>query len=58
MRKRNLKKQSQFAPAQYSAKSYMKGDYDNKPVSGAEENKAKQSQFQSQSSGFGLLSQE
>jgi len=41
--KNNLKKQSQFAPAQNIAKSYMKGDYDNIPASGAEENKAKQS---------------
>ncbi|HUT45726.1 MAG TPA: hypothetical protein VMX36_05540 [Sedimentisphaerales bacterium] len=41
-----MKKQSQFAPAQNSAKSYVKGDYDNIPASGAEENKAKQSQFQ------------
>jgi hypothetical protein len=41
----NLKKQSQFAPAQNSAKSYVKGDYENKPVPGAKENKANQSQF-------------
>jgi len=42
----HLKKQTQFAVGRNSAKSYMKGDYDNKPASGAEENKAKQSQFQ------------
>jgi len=36
----SLKKQSQFAPAQNSVKSYMKGDYDNKPAGGAEKNKA------------------
>jgi len=28
----DLKKQSQFAPAQDGAKSYVKGDYDNKPA--------------------------
>jgi hypothetical protein len=52
-----LKKQSQFVPARIGAKSYMKGDYDNNPAGGGEKNKANQSQFQSQSSGFGLLSQ-
>jgi len=48
-----LKKQSQFVLAKNSAKSYLKGDYDNKPACGDEENKAnskpnkaKQSQFQ------------
>jgi len=35
-----LKKQSQFAPAPIGVKSFLKGDYDNKPASGAEENKA------------------
>jgi hypothetical protein len=35
-----LKKQSQFAPARMGAKSYMKGDYEDKPARGAEENKA------------------
>ncbi|HUT45807.1 MAG TPA: hypothetical protein VMX36_05945 [Sedimentisphaerales bacterium] len=35
-----MKKQSQFVPARNDANSYMKGDYDNKPASGAEENKA------------------
>jgi len=39
-----LKKQSQFAPAQNGAKSYLKGDYDNKRVCGIAENKANQSQ--------------
>jgi hypothetical protein len=29
--KRNLKKQSQFAPARIGAKSFVKGDYGNKP---------------------------
>jgi len=40
-----LKKQSQFDPAQVGAKSFMKGDYENKPAGGDEKNKAKQSQF-------------
>jgi len=44
--KPKLKKQTQFVPARIGVKSYMKGDYDNKPASGAEENKAKQTQFQ------------
>jgi len=35
-----LKKQSQFAPAPIGVKSFLKGDYDNKPASGAEEYKA------------------
>jgi hypothetical protein len=52
-----LKKQSQFAPAQNSTKSYMKGDYDNKPARGAEENKASQSQSISvECSAFSVLS--
>jgi len=42
MRKGDLKKQSQFAPAQIDAKSYSKGIYGNKPACGAEENKANQ----------------
>jgi hypothetical protein len=33
----NLKKQSQFVPAQMVAKSFVKGDYDNEPARGAEE---------------------
>ena len=37
--------QSQFVPAQMGVKSFMKGNYDNKPAGGAEKNKAKQSQF-------------
>ena len=41
----DLKKQSQSAPAEIGTKSFMKGDYDNKPASGVEENKANQSQF-------------
>ena len=40
-----LKKQSQFAPAQVGAKSFMKGNYDNKSAGGDEKNKPKQSQF-------------
>jgi hypothetical protein len=41
----DLKKQSQFAPARTGAKSFVKGDYGNRPGCGAERNKAKQSQF-------------
>jgi hypothetical protein len=41
----DLKKQTQFALAQVDANSFEKGDYDNKPAHGVEENKAKQSQF-------------
>jgi hypothetical protein len=44
-KKGDLKKQSQFAQAIIGAKSFMKGDYDNKPANDFEENKAKQSQF-------------
>jgi hypothetical protein len=44
-KKGDLKKQSQFALAQVGAKSFMKGDYDNKAAGGDEKNKAKQSQF-------------
>jgi len=40
----DLKKQSQFTPAQIDAKSYSKGFYDNTPACGVEENKANQSQ--------------
>ena len=39
-----LKKQSQFVPGLMSVTSYVKGDYDNMPVAGNDENKAKQSQ--------------
>ena len=39
-KKGDLKKQTQFAPAQMGATSYLKGDYDNKPAGGAYENKA------------------
>jgi hypothetical protein len=42
----DLKKQSQFVSGQNGATSYLKGDYDNKPAGEADENKAKQSQFQ------------
>jgi hypothetical protein len=41
----DLKKQTQFAPAQVDVKSFMKGDYDNKPAGRIEENKANQSQL-------------
>jgi hypothetical protein len=41
----NLKKQSQFEPGLVGATSYLKGDYDRIPLRGAQENKAKQSQF-------------
>ena len=44
-KKGDLKKQSQFAPGKFDAKSYLKGSYENKPAGRAEENKAKQSQF-------------
>ncbi len=46
--KRNLKKQSQFAPVQADVKSYPKGDYGNKPTFGAKKTKPikpNQSQF-------------
>ncbi|HUT46912.1 MAG TPA: hypothetical protein VMX36_11550, partial [Sedimentisphaerales bacterium] len=43
-KKGDLKKQTQFAPDEIGAKSFVKGDYVNKPACGAEENKAKQSQ--------------
>ena len=42
--KGGLKKQSQFAPALMGTTSYARKDYDDKPRSGAAENKAKQSQ--------------
>ena len=42
----DLKKQSQFAAAHLAAKPLMKGDYDNNPPAGVEENKANQSQSQ------------
>ena len=44
----DLKKQSQFAPGIIGAKSFVKGDYDNNPDSGVEENKANQSQFKTE----------
>jgi hypothetical protein len=40
-----LKKQSQFVPGLIGVKPFVKGDYDNMPAYGVEENKAKQSQF-------------
>ncbi|MGB2864109.1 MAG: hypothetical protein WBC05_12340, partial [Sedimentisphaerales bacterium] len=44
-KKVDLKKQSQYAPAEVGATSYLKGDYENISAGGAEENKANQSQF-------------
>jgi len=41
----DLKKQSQLSVAHISVNSLEKGDYDNNPVHGAEENKPNQSQF-------------
>ena len=41
----DLKKQSQYTPEQMGVTSLMKGDYDNNPAGGDEENKADQSQF-------------
>jgi hypothetical protein len=40
-----LKKQSQFSEGKIDVKSYMKGDYGNNPLCGAQKNKAKQTQF-------------
>ena len=40
----DLKKQSQYAPAQIGAMSLSKGDYDNNPAGRIKENKANQSQ--------------
>jgi hypothetical protein len=42
----DLKKQSQFVPGQNVATSCLKVDYENKQAIGADENKAKQTQFQ------------
>ena len=44
-KKGDLKKQTQFAPAKFGAKSYLKREYENNPAGDVEENKAKQSQF-------------
>ena len=44
-KKGDLKKQSQFAPGEIGAKSFMKGDYEDIPACGVEENKANQSQL-------------
>ena len=41
----DLKKQSQFTQPLMGVTSYMKGEYDNNPASGLEENKPNQSQF-------------
>jgi hypothetical protein len=41
----DLKKQTQFAVVQLSAKSYLKREYDNNPAAGVGENKANLSQF-------------
>ncbi len=53
-----MKKQSQFAEVQFGAKSFMKGDYENKPVGGAEENKANQSQLHAPASAKGAVKRE
>jgi len=45
-KKGDLKKQTQFAPAEMVATSFLKRDYDKTPVHGTEENKAKQSQLE------------
>jgi len=45
-KKGDLKKQTQFAPALMGVTPFMKRDYDNKSAGSAEENKAKQSQFE------------
>ena len=45
-KKVDLKKQSQFAPAQIGVMTLIKGGYGNISASGVEENKANQSQFQ------------
>jgi hypothetical protein len=42
----DLKKQSQFTPGLMGVMSFVKGDYDNTPAHGAEENKANQSQLE------------
>jgi len=44
-KKSDLKKQSQFALTLMGATPFVKGDYENKPAGGVEENKANQSQF-------------
>ena len=43
-KKGDLKKQTQFAPELMGTTTYLKGDYENKPACGVEENKANQSQ--------------
>jgi hypothetical protein len=45
-----LKKQSQFAADEIGTSAYIKRTYGKKSVSGGEENKANQSQFQARSS--------
>ncbi|MGB2865650.1 MAG: hypothetical protein WBC05_20130 [Sedimentisphaerales bacterium] len=52
-KKVDLKKQSQFVPAQVGAKSFMKGDYDKKPAGGVEKNKANQTQLHAPAQGKG-----
>jgi len=53
-KKVDLKKQSQSDPGQNGATSFVKGDYDNKPAGGADENKAKQTQISALSSHEGI----
>jgi len=43
-KKGDLKKQTQYIPAEMGAKSYIKGEYENNPADRIGENKAKQSQ--------------
>jgi len=50
----DLKKQSQYVPGQNGTTSYSKGDYDNMPVHGTEENKANQTQISALSSLEGI----
>jgi len=40
-KKGDLKKQTQFVPAQVGVTSFVKGDYGNKPAGGVKKNKAK-----------------
>jgi hypothetical protein len=42
----HLKRQSQFAPGQIGAKSFVKGNYENRPRRALRKNKPKQSQFE------------
>ena len=50
----HLKKQSQYTPEQMGVTSLMKGDYNNKPGGGCDENKANRSQSQALESTKGV----